>query len=89
MMTDQTNCHPAIAFSPPHLTQREAEIWEAAEAARRQGNRTTYWRMRRALLLCQAERYAEKGNETTGVLEDGSPCLAPKGGTACPNTRSP
>ena len=42
---------------PPHLTPAEAAIWIAAERAKHLGDRKTYWRMRRALLLCQASRY--------------------------------
>jgi hypothetical protein len=89
MITNYTVGRPAAESPPAHLTRREAAIWAAAEAARQRGNCIAYWRMRRALLFCQAERYAEKGMETTVVLEDGSPCLAPEGGTACPSTRSP
>ena len=42
---------------PPHLTPAEAAIWTAAERAKRLGDRMSYWRLRRALLLCQATRY--------------------------------
>jgi hypothetical protein len=63
----RSNEHPAVddlsprpaesELPPPHLTPAEAAIWTAAERARRCGDPTTYWRLRRALLLCQACRY--------------------------------
>ena len=54
---DRCPLHEGGERPPPHLTPAEAGIWTAAEQAKRRGDRTTYCRMRRALLLCQAARY--------------------------------
>ena len=81
---------------PSHLTSCEAFLWAAAEQARRRGDRSTYWRLRRAMLLRQAARYpGARPNISTphpssagghhGCRSDSSTA----GGETCPNTRSP
>ena len=81
---------------PSHLTSCEAFLWAAAEQARRRGDRSTYWRLRRAMLLRQAARYPEAlpGSSTQhpSSVDSHHSCRSDSstaGGETCPNTRSP
>ena len=42
---------------PDHLTRSEAAMWFVAEDARRRGDLVALWRLRKTMLLSQAERY--------------------------------
>ena len=56
----QYTTSPTCLSNPhAHLTPVEAELWAAAEVARQRGDRQVAWQLRRRMLLCQAERYAE------------------------------